>query len=528
RGKLLWTPEGLPGFEARLGYTHYDRYGGYAWSYTDTTVPDFFDHRKNFSDDPNDSDANTDIATLDLRYDFGGGLTLTGLTTYNDVHEVNRYDNDLTAADGGAYQQRNHYETFSQELRLNYESERLSGLIGAFFYDRKNSLATTSEVGVETPLDVITGLLMQNGADLATAQAVAGLYGEALPEIPVNFASRSAGRVKTWAVFGDARFRLTDRLSLVAGFRYDREKNRVAVEQVTSFAGTFPDPANYGPYGPIIALINQGVEGIVGQASGSAAAINRTFEAFLPKAGVEMAWTPDLTTAFTVQRGYRSGGSSSNLARSKTFAYDPELTWNYELSLRSAWLDGALTVNANAFYVDWKDQQVTANFGLGVYDTHLVNAGKSHVYGFELETAHRVDPHFDWYASIGHTRTKFEDFATTLGSVTDYSGLEFAHAPHWTLAAGMNVRPVDRVNLNINASHRSAVYTEISIPQAASRAGKRTLVNARIAYEADHWTIAAFGSNLFDEDYYQYRLDGLPRAVLGAPRVLGVSFDVKW
>src|SRR3546814_13904101 len=86
-----------------------------------------------------------------------------------------------------------------------------------------------------------------------------------------------------------------------------------------------------------------------------------------------MAWTPNLKTGFTVQRGYRSGGSSGNIARSATFSYDPEFTWNYELSLRSAWLDGRLTLNANAFYVDWKDQQVSANFGMSIYDTQIVN-----------------------------------------------------------------------------------------------------------------------------------------------------------
>src|SRR3546814_4201662 len=83
-----------------------------------------------------------------------------------------------------------------------------------------------------------------------------------------------------------------------------------------------------------------------------------------------MAWTPNLKTGFTVQRGYRSGGSSGNIARSATFSYDPEFTWNYELSLRSAWLDGRLTLNANAFYVDWKDQQVSANFGMSRSEEH--------------------------------------------------------------------------------------------------------------------------------------------------------------
>jgi outer membrane receptor protein involved in Fe transport len=532
RAKLLWTPSALPGFEARAGYTHYDRYGGYSFSYVDTTTPDFFDHRRNFSNAPNDSDSNTDIGTLDMRYDFGGSLSLTAISAYNDVAEINNYDNDLTAADSGRYVQRNHYKTFSQELRLNYEGERLSGLLGAFYYNRRNSINTTSETGVPTPLGTIAALLQSNGIDAATAQYVANLYGAALPEIPVDFASQGAGRVRTYALFGDARFKLTDQLSLLGGFRYDRETNSIAVAQQTEFAGTYPDPLTFGPAGsPLwfaVMGINAGVEGIVSAATGGAVAINRTFEAFLPKAGIEMAWTPDIKTAFIAQRGYRSGGSSSNLARSATFAYDPEFTWNYELSFRSAWLDGALTLNANAFYVDWKDQQVSANFGLNVYDTNIVNAGKSHLYGFEVEAAHRFSPAFDWYASVGYTKTKFDEFSTTMGSVTDYAGLEFAHAPHWTLSGGINARPVEHVSLNINASHRSAVFSEISIPQSETRLGGRTLVNARIAYEADHWTVSAFASNLFNEHYFQYTVEGLGRGVLGNPRVLGISLETRW
>src|SRR3546814_6785966 len=33
RAKLLWTPTAVPGFEARFGYTRYDRYSGYSFSF---------------------------------------------------------------------------------------------------------------------------------------------------------------------------------------------------------------------------------------------------------------------------------------------------------------------------------------------------------------------------------------------------------------------------------------------------------------------------------------------------------------
>jgi len=524
RGRLLWTPSALAGFEARLSYHRFETKGGYLFTYVDATVPDYFDNRTNPSDYPNSSDVDNDQVTLDLRYDLGGGLSLSALGTWTDTDFARKYDGDASAASiaysdiaGGA-------ETFTQELRLNYEGDRLSGLAGLFYYDRDQYRRAHQVTLVPTPGPTIANLLTP-ALGAQTAAQVAARYTAALPNIPVDYTSDFPTKVETMALFADARYRLTDRLSLLGGFRYDRERNRIGGEAIARFVGTLPNPSAYGPLAPAFVGVNAAVLGLVEDASGSAPAGTRTFNAFLPKAGVEMAWTPDIATAFVAQRGYRSGGSGFNTARSQLFPYDPEFTWNYELSLRSAWLDGRLTVNANAFYIYWKDQQTTANFGNGLYDTHTVNAGKSHVYGFELELAHRVSRAFDWYASVGHTRTKFDEFVTDVGSITDLSGLEFPYAPKWTLAGGANVRFGGGFNANVNASHRSAVYTDVSIPQANNRVGARTLVNARLGYQAEHWSLSLFANNLFDEEYDQYFNTFTNFAVIGAPRSVGVILE---
>jgi outer membrane receptor protein involved in Fe transport len=83
-----------------------------------------------------------------------------------------------------------------------------------------------------------------------------------------------------------------------------------------------------------------------------------TYQAFLPKGGLSWEVAPDKTVSAIVQRGYRSGGNGINPGRAQALTYDPEYTWNYELSLRTQWLDRRLTLNANAFYIDWTDQQV--------------------------------------------------------------------------------------------------------------------------------------------------------------------------
>lgn len=528
RGKLLWTPSALPGFEARASYTHLDREGGYSFSYADTDRPDPFGDRVATSDSPNSSDTKTDVGTLELTYAISDTLALSSVTSYSDVDFFRRFDGDLTAAPLSTGENPYTAETWMQELRLNYESDRLSGLLGAFYYNRDQFNRTSSLILVPTPVDTAVALLQQAGIPPALATQVATLYAQALPAIPVRYDGPYDVNVETFAIFGDGKLWLTDRLSVLAGFRWDHERNQIAGVQTAEFAGTFPDPAAYGPFAPLIAGLNAGVQALVDDAAGPATSSSRTFDAFLPKLGLEMAWTPDLASSFVVQRGYRSGGSSTNIARARTVAYDPEYTWNYELSLRSQWLDGRLTVNANAFYIDWKEQQVAVGLSDNIYDTETVNAGRSHLYGFELETSYRPSRAIELYGSLGHVRTEFDEFEVTDGTVTDLSGLEFVYAPRWTVAAGANLRLDGGWRANVNANHRSAVFTDVTRPQSQWRVGARTLVNLKVGYATETFEVSAFANNLFYEEYKQYDNFRSNRAVLGEPQVFGVLLEGRF
>ncbi|WP_199902631.1 TonB-dependent receptor [Azospirillum sp. B4] len=481
----------------------------------------------------------SDIATLNLSYRLSDTLTLTNVASWNRLKQHASQDGDGTAVDSQVVDNRTKADTYTEELRLNYQGERLSGLIGGWYYNRDLTLDANSQVNVTTPLTTITNLLRSAGFPTATASAISAAYGQALPVIPVAYQSQQPEHVETAALFGDGRYRLTDRLWLLAGFRYDHEQNRYGAGTTTRFTGTYPDPASFGAVGtPLysaITAINKGVAGIVAQAASAASSTGRTFDAFLPKAGVSMEWTPDLITAFTVQRGYRSGGSSQNPAHATLVPYDPEYSWNYEGSVRSTWLDGALGVNANAFYTDWSDQQVTVFLSDNTYDYNTINAGKSHLYGFELEATHKISPVVDWYASVGYERTKFDELNLPAGTSTTFNlaGEEFPYAPRWTAAAGVNLHFGGGYSANLNANWRDAVYTSVGSNQAQYRVGDRTLVNTRVGYEADmagvgSWGAYLFVSNLLDERYKQYVYTAQNRAILGAPRTIGGTVEVHW
>jgi len=530
RAKLKWTPLALPGFEAQASYNRVRRDGGYLYQYARTDVPDFYDNRISTGDQPSRGHIQSDIAVLNLGYEISPRLRVSSVTSYSHIVSHAVIDTDGTAQNLQTVNNTNRYRTWTEEVRLNYEGARVSGVLGAWGYSRTGGLDAYNQLDVVTPTGTISGLLQGAGFPAAAAGQIATAYAAVLPVIPVRYVGHQPQKVTTAALFGDGRWHVTDRLSLIGGFRYDHEDNRYTAESIASFTGTLPNPLAFGAAGSAlnaaVTAINQGVLGLVSSASSARATNARSFDAFLPKAGISMDWTPDLTTAFTAQRAYRSGGSSQNPARAILVPYDPENSWNYEGSLRSRWFGGRLTINANVFYMTWKKQQTNVFFGLNAYDYNTVNAGKSHLYGFEIEAQGRLNRVLDAYISLGHVRTKFDAFSLPAGSTTsvDLSGSEFPYAPRWTLAGGVNAK-VGRVVGNLNASYRGPVYTDVGVTQAQGRLPGRTIVNARLGYDAGRWTAFGFARNLLDADYMQYAYPATSRAILGEPQTFGAGLE---
>src|SRR5690606_17779846 len=84
--------------------------------------------------------------------------------------------------------------------------------------------------------------------------------------------------------------------------------------------------------------------------------------------------------------------------------FEEEKTWNYEFGVKSDWLDGRMRVNANVFYIDWTNQQLTQTGPVlrkngSLFSTsYTTNVGESEVKGFELESQWAFAP--GWQASF--------------------------------------------------------------------------------------------------------------------------------
>jgi len=257
------------------------------------------------------------------------------------------------------------------------------------------------------------------------------------------------------------------------------------------------------------------------------------YDAFLPKAGVVFHVTENQRLGFTVQRAYRAGGAAINFVTGESYTFDPEYAWNYELSYRSLWAQGRLRVNANVFYFDWRDQQVEVpQIPSDITSAIIVNAGKSHVIGGEVELEALVLSSLKLFGSLGVSKTEFDDFTLVqLGTELDLAGESFPQAPDWSFAVGAHY--THRLGFFLGGDLK---YTSEALSRSLLEGAPRdelpayTVVNFQLGYQAAHWRLTAWADNVFDEKYFLYRFDTEPLqvATVGRGRVVGLTLQANF
>ena len=546
RGTLLIEPASVPGLEILLSYSHDDDMLGHEMINLSSSDPE--NDRLAFNNDPIEYNTVLDIATATVNYDFNDQWSLTSITGWNELDYDFVYDDDLGPEPEASRTFVTTTETLTQELRAQYDGDTLDGVFGVYLSKIDKPLSRSDGLlgldlvnGVGLP-SIVEAVLQGFGApaDPATVGFIVSQYPN---PAYINSAGSLTQETETYAFFTDFSWELADHWTLYGGFRYDVEEQSGTTEQTITIASEFPNPANYPsaplPIDQLIAFLNQA---LTDQATGATAPIEEfnspQFGGFLPKLGIGYDFDDNKSLSFIVSRGYRSGGTAINSFRATPFSYDQEFAWNYELAFRSQWLDNRLVLNANTFYLDWTDQQVSVQLSDNVFDQEVQNAGKSHVMGLEIETWYDATDTLDLYGSVGYAKTEFDEYVVNInGLPTDLSGNEFSFAPQWTLNAGATWRPTENWIANINANHATASYIRADRDQSlfGRNSEARTLVNFRAGWENDTFGIYLAGNNLFDEDYVITQVpndplvnDPLDRAQFGDPQTFSIQLEARF
>ncbi len=448
-------------------------------SYTDAFASDCF-YCQFGTRVPEFSETTYKNALATVGWDVAEGVSLKSLTGWQEVESS--FTNDLDSTPLPIFENIGlgfKTKVFSQEIQLNIEAfdDRLNLVGGAFYYNERNP-GQVPEVGA---------IVLGNPGGLTPTDR----------------------DLKSYAGFIDGSFEVTDRLTLLGGFRYSEDHKDV---RVFNEAGTQLD-----------------------EASG-------TFDSTTYRVGLQYQWTPDIMTYANVASGFRGGGFNPYQPDQLAFGnpalirFDPETSTSYEVGARMQFLDRRVTINPTAFYVDWSDIQVQrVEITFNSPDIILENAAAARSYGFELEWAVEPVENLNLFGNFSYLNLKYTDIGGATGITLDS---EFQRAPEFSFAVGgsyalelaSGAEIISTLNYSFQDDQKSTPTDSDALMLEAYG-----LLNGRIEFtDADkRFAIAAFVTNIFDEEYTiggvnYYSNVGAARFDLGRPREFGVSARVNF
>lgn len=215
----------------------------------------------------------------------------------------------------------------------------------------------------------------------------------------VNIRVSQAQDSKAYGVFGSLTYQLTDQFSVTGGIRYNDDKRRFTVvrSKDSQFPGFLQNP---------LGTVNR-------QVSDN----NITWDA-----SATYAATDDVNLYARVARGYRApsiqgrvlfppSGTPNPLEAGVTVGNSETIT-SYESGIKSTFLDGRARFNANGFYYQLKDAQLTA-VGGGVNANRLINADNVRGYGFEADLEFKPISELLLTVGVSYNDTEIQDAGLT-------------------------------------------------------------------------------------------------------------------
>jgi iron complex outermembrane receptor protein len=220
-----------------------------------------------------------------------------------------------------------------------------------------------------------------------------------------------------------------------------------------------------------------------------------TFSELQPKATLAYKFSKTLLGYGTYSKGFRTGGFNQDVPEVGRL-YQNEMAKNFELGMKSSWLDDTLTLNGSLFHTKFQNQQLFSSLATadGIYRI-ISNIPETTVNGAEAELAWRATSWFKASASAGYNKTKIQDYGT-------YDGNRTPQVYGFTSDVGLEFQQPVAQNLfvaRLDWAHRGDVYWDLA---NAIRTPSKNFFNTRIALESGanlEWQVAIVGKNITNE-----------------------------
>jgi len=428
------------------------------------------------------------LVNLILNFQLSDNMNLRSISSVQNLDRFLR--DDLDSTDVNLFGQNNYDEesdSFGQEFVLDYSADRFSVLAGAMYFEEDLFGR------VLVPLTNICYLLAPSLCGTPVGDFLnSGRY-EQNGDVDIT----------AYGAFAEVTYNFSDRLSLIAGLRYNYEER-------------------------------DGTGSFVFQAAGLDVPTDEKadWDEVTPRVTLQYNLTENAMVYATYTEAFKSGVINTG---STSPPLDPETVDAYEVGLKGSSADGGLTYSLAAFYYDYTDLQISFVDQNSVVST--INAAEAENYGAELELNAALGGGFsvDFYAT--YLSAEYQEFVNgdyaNGFALTDLSGNTLPNAPEYTAKLGINYEtPLSGGLLRIRgeAYYQDEVYfTEWNRDDAYQDSYE--LYNANVDYEFcdSAWMVSVWGRNLGDEEVISNNIitaplyDSLRVGSMLPPRTYGAS-----
>lgn len=424
----------------------------------------------------------TDIwgISADATYRLSDGLTLKSITAWRDLesdfsrdgdhspHRIVQFDDDLEQ------------EQFTQELQLLGSRDKLTWILGAYYFAEDGDNVNTLDFTVS------------------------------------NFRSGGKFDNEAWAAFAQATYDITAQLHLTLGGRYTDETKKFLPDQVifqNYYAGISEQVPPGNPLADLDAPFLQAGTPILPHVEKQI-----EIEEFTPMANLAYDLNDDVMFYLSYSEGFKSGGFTQRVFPPIVAGftappgtpdvdliptYQPEFVDAYELGMKSRFMDGRLRLNAAAFYSDYEDLQVQVFNSVAPVTE---NIGSATISGLELEL--QAAPGDGWLieASFSYLDAQYDEIETDLTLIDE--DFAFERVPEYAAAVGasreFNLNDRGSLIARVDWSYRDETYNDAYNTQIL-KTDSYDLWDASVRWtnRTGDWSVLLSGRNLSDEEYLE-------------------------
>jgi iron complex outermembrane receptor protein len=420
---------------------------------------------------------NSDYSAGTARLNVGlGRAELISITNFQDFTKRQRQDCDSAPADFCFTLFDSNTRQYSQEFRLEGSSDALKWNMGLYYF----SLKTDGSQALTGP--------------------IAGIFFGA-PSGTTAFDTET----KSWAVFSQIDYKLTDSLSLNAGLRYTDDKKDMSQ---TFLIGVLPGGVVYDR-----------------STIGDLAKQDTSNTSYLAK----LVWNASRDTMFYggVSTGYKAGTFNSGFGpvALRDYSVKPEKLTSYEAGFKSEFADRTHRLNGAVFHYDYKDHQAFVFRDL----SQLLFNADAKIDGAELEYSGYWTKALLVTAGAAFLNTRVKDVQDASGAIRDR---KMVLAPDFTANAmaryTMNLASGGTLAFQVDANYSSSVFFD-NLNQPGLEEGPSYQLNSRVSWvPSKSWEVAAWVKNMTNKVYRIYAFDltadlGYIQEAYHAPRTYGLT-----